>query len=60
MCPDRAVRQSTTGILDAFRDVPGCLSRILDRVPESLGAALGWCALKIWKACRIEEVKEWK
>jgi len=36
------------------------LSRILDRVPESLGAVMGWCALKILKACRIEEVKEWK
>jgi hypothetical protein len=36
------------------------LSRILDKIPESLGAALGWMAVKVLAACRIEEVKEWK
>jgi hypothetical protein len=25
------------------------LSRILDRIPESLGAALGWACLQAWK-----------
>ena len=54
------VRQSSANILDVRKEVAGCLSRLLDKIPESLGAALGWCALKIWKACRIEEVKEWK
>jgi hypothetical protein len=60
MCPAQPAKQSSTNILDISKDVPGCLSHILDKIPESLGAALGWCALKIWKVCRIEEVKEWK
>jgi len=36
------------------------LSRLIDRVPESLGAVMGWCAVKIFQALMIEEVKEWK
>ncbi len=36
------------------------LSRILDRVPQKLGAALGWLCLQAWKALKIEEVEEWK
>jgi hypothetical protein len=60
MCPAEPAKQSSTSILDIFKDVPGCLSRLLDKIPESLGAVMGWACLQIWKAFGVEEVKGWK
>jgi hypothetical protein len=54
------MRQSSTNILDVRRGVAGCLSRLLDRIPKYVGAALGWCVVQLLKACKREEVEEWR
>jgi hypothetical protein len=36
------------------------LSRLLDKIPEKLGAVMGWCCLQVWRALQCEEVKEWR